>query len=370
MTPDATSTAASLRERLRAIAEAERRAREVEAEPRPSESEAAAPMPVSEPAFEPIPAPTRSEPAPPLVVAEAESAPLPRSKPAPPPPVAPRSKPVMALLARVLGHLVAGRIEDAKDAWDQAERCETSTPDEYTRWLLVRELIAVARLVEKELVVIIARAIVRNALSSTHEPLLEYARRDRTRARTEADVLRTYAPAISRLVDDAMLDDMPRVERRVRRDADPPEKSGSSFWMFAALIVGVCLLVATIGVIMRPRTMARSPAFKATPTEHVPRPTIAYERPMGERDLESRVASLYAIRRSIDILAKNRWSADPALFDAVIDAVIRRDCAPAMRGLRLLGVTDDAPEVAREHVDSIRSRVSRVCANEKSTPVE
>ncbi len=270
---------------------------------------------------------------------------------------------VMSQLATVLAHLCAGRIHESTIAWD-AITTKTSSGDEYTRWLLVRDLVTVAGTISQELVVILARAIVRNALSSTHGPLVEYARVHPARAALERDTLQTNAPSIARLVGDA-LGARAFPTRGSAREANRSARSSGSFWMFAFLILGVCLMVAAIGVITRPRH--RGEAF----TRSIPRPaqpiTQTVARPTAERELESRVASLYAIRRSIDILAANHWV--PAAFDGLIDALVRNDCEIA-RGAVMRVDGSDAPEAAQAHLDSIRMRVFRLCADEKSAPVE
>ncbi len=276
-------------------------------------------------------------------------------------------------VATVLGHLVAERFDDAVATWKQ-HQTQIDLADD--RASLVGDLVSVATLVPRELVLILARGIVRNALSPTYPPLVDYAR---TQQETAANaILQLLTTTLAARIGDVLLD--PRDERDEAEpdderdeiepddeqladddsDAIPtthPQRHGrSAIWLFA----GVLVAVISIGVVIS-RAKPTQPAPQRGPVTVTPMRSAEAAAPVHED--ESRTTALREIRRSAHLLVQNGWTDTRTELDQLVAALDRSDCDLAMQLHPSVHVLD-SETLAREHQTAIRRRLWVICGQQ------
>lgn len=275
--------------------------------------------------------------------------------------------PFHELVALVLQHLFDGRVADARACW---EGQTDSHVREAVQYPLVNELVRVARYLQPVTVQTLVAAIRCGGAPLRREvvdalTMLTLGMPDRIRY--EVGILDRLAPTLADLVgtvvrrtgeggDRARSEPTPGATPGAGPTPDrEPSRRGNAA-LIALFVVMVCILVAALMFVLRPNSMDRRyerPASTASSAD--------VQAPLADDVSESRERSLFAMRHSIRALARHRWRSDPRLFEDVMDALTRNDCARAMTSQRLLAVTGTAPREAHEHVEAIQRRVVRLC---------
>jgi hypothetical protein len=272
------------------------------------------------------------------------------------------------LVESVLQHLFDGRVEEAKARWD----AQTDSHDrDSARYPLVNELVRVARYLQPVMVQALVAAIRGGGAPlrpDVVEALTMLALGMPDRIHYELGILERLAPTLADLVgtvvrgtdEDDPLE--PRAEPRPGAEPTPArEPSRRGNWaLVASFVVMVCLLVAVLMFVLRPNSLDRR-YERPAPTPSKKWTGGDVQPPLADDASESRERSLLAMRHSIRVLARHEWRSDPALFEDVMDALARSDCARAITRQRSLAVTHDAPREAHEHVEAIQRRVVRLC---------